>query len=142
MIQPSSEIRVLLVDDESSQLEIIKTYLKGHNKDLHFESTDSAVKALELARGQHFDCVVSDYVMPYMNGVELCVKLRGEGCEAPFILFTSQDDEKMIRDAFVARVDDYLGKAPNLAVLDILDQRIRGLVSKRANYGSPLDQTV
>ena len=80
-------LRVLLVDDDPNQLEIINLSMGGEDQSFHLETARSADKALELLKEKQFDCIVSDYQMPRMNGVEFCEKLRGEGYEDSFILF-------------------------------------------------------
>ncbi len=129
MIQPSSNICVLLVDDDPCQLELTETVIHGLDKDLTFEKANSAYKALELIHDQHFDCIVSKYIMPRMSGLELLEKLKAEGHRVPFILFTGQDDEKVVERARLIGVDGYIEKEPNLAVYGVLAQRIKSLVS-------------
>jgi CheY-like chemotaxis protein len=136
MIQPSSNIRALLVDDDPDQLELIDMAIGNMDKSLIVESVSSSEKALELIHSQPFDCIISDYIMPVMNGLELCEKLRAEGCNTPFILFTCQDDEKVVDRAYKVGVD-YLQKEPSLTTYNILSQLVRNLVLKgRAEEGS------
>jgi len=128
MIQPSPKIRVLLVDNDPGQLELIDLSIGSMDKSFIFEMATSAAKALELIHGQTFDCIVSDVLIPWMNGLELCEKLRLEGYDTPFIIFTFVDDEKLIRRALTVGVDAYVGKEPNLAIYSVLAEKIRNLV--------------
>jgi CheY-like chemotaxis protein len=131
LIQPDSKIRVMLVDNEATQLELIEISLGRTEKSFIFKTAKSATEALELMRAhsQSFDCIISDYVMPIMNGVELCEKLRAEGCCLPFILFTLRDDIKMIERAFESGVDSYLEKLPSLDIYSVLAQSVKNLGS-------------
>ena len=95
-----------------------------------FESADSAEKALELIRSQSFDCIVSNFFLPRMNGLEFCVKLRGEGYHTPFILFHVLDEKKVIEKAYTFGVNDYLEKQPSLNNYTVLAQKIKSLVLK------------
>ncbi|MGD0805680.1 MAG: response regulator [Candidatus Bathyarchaeia archaeon] len=131
MIQPSPNIRVLLVDDDPCQLELIETAIRGIDKSLIFEKANSGEKALELVHGKHFDCLVSNYIMPRMSGLELFEKLRAEGYYIPFILFTALDDESMAKSARQIGVDDIIEKEPSLTVYNVLAQRIVSLVSTK-----------
>jgi CheY-like chemotaxis protein len=129
MIQPGSKIRVLLVDHDITQLEMIEIALGRTEKAFIFATANSAAEALELIHIQPFDCIISDYVMPIMNGVEFCEKLRAEGYYTPFILFTYRDDVKMIEKAFKSGIDSYLEKLPSLDIYSVLAQRVKDLVS-------------
>jgi CheY-like chemotaxis protein len=131
MSQYSSGVRVLFVDDDPTQLELIELSLGRMNKGFRFESANSAERAQELISDQPFDCIVSNYYMPYMNGVDFCEKLRAEGCGTPFILFTCQDDNKVFERALNVGVDDYLEKGPSLTVNTVLAEKIISVVSKR-----------
>jgi CheY-like chemotaxis protein len=131
MIQLSPNIRVLLVDDDPCQLELIETAIRGIDKSLIFERTCSGEKALELIHDQHFDCLVSNYVMPRMSGIELFMKLRAEGYDLPFIIFTALDDEGVAKRARQIGVDEFIEKGPSITVYNALAQRIVSLVSAK-----------
>ncbi len=135
MNQPTSKIRVLLVDDDPSQLELIDTAIGSVDNSFTFETANSADRALELIHKQPFDCIVSNYIMPRMNGLEFCEKLRAERCETPFILFTCHDDQKVVERAFAVGVDHFLGKEPNLAIYSELAQQVKSLVMRRRTAG-------
>ncbi len=131
MIQPSSNIRVLLVDDDPNQLELLDISIRSIDESFLIESANSAEKALELIHNRPFDCIISDYVMPRMNGLELCERLRVEENDTPFILFTYQDDQRVVERAFSFGVDAFLGNEPNLAIYSVLVQKVNSLVSGR-----------
>jgi CheY-like chemotaxis protein len=95
-----------------------------------FEKANSVEKAQELIHSQPFDCIVSNYFMPRVNGVDFCEKLRAEGCDTPFILFTVQDDKKVLERALSFGVDDYLEKGPSLEINAVLAEKIKSLVSR------------
>jgi DNA-binding NtrC family response regulator len=123
-------IRLLLVDDDPSQLELSSLALKMNNDSFVIESTETVEKALKLINSQRFDCIVCNYVMPRMNGVELYKMIRGGGITTPFILHTGQDSESVIREAHTVGVDDYHEKCSELTNYKTLAQKIITLVSK------------
>jgi PAS domain S-box-containing protein len=123
-------LRVLLVDDEPDQIEMVKFGLWNNNRGIESVTATSVSQALELLRSGGFDCIVSDYLMPGMNGLEFCARLRGEGVDTPFILFTGQGSEEIAEKAFSVGVDDYLRKENTLAVYTVLAKNIRGLVDR------------
>ena len=146
MIQSSPKIRVLLVDDDPCQLELMETAIRGIDKSLIFERTCSGERALELVHGQRFDCFVSNYVMPRMSGVELFMKLRADGYDVPFIIFSGLDDGKVAKAARQMGVDDFIEKGPSLTVYSVLAKRIVSLVSAKKYIHpiklNPLDGTI
>jgi len=128
MHEPTPLIRVLLVDDEPDQLQVAELSLRGHGFEV--ATALSAMDALNTIRGSAFDCIVSDYKMPGMNGLELCERLSEEGVTIPFILFTGHGSEELAEKAFNLGVDTYLRKERYLVVFALLEQSIRSLVEK------------
>ncbi|HZZ38675.1 MAG TPA: response regulator [Acidobacteriaceae bacterium] len=83
-----SQLRVLVVDDEPLIAQTVTAILNGHGFEA-MEST-SAEDALEIARSFQPDIVLSDVLMPRMNGVDLGVRLRGEFPHTRILLFSGQ----------------------------------------------------
>nr|WP_252718750.1 response regulator [Haloarcula sp. CBA1122] len=73
-------------------------------------AANSATEALERLDGGGFDCVVSDYEMPEMDGLELLEEIRETNPSIPFILLTGRGDEETASAAIAAGVADYLLK--------------------------------
>ncbi|MFY0641854.1 response regulator [Bermanella sp. WJH001] len=74
--------KILAVDDSASMRQMVSFTLKGAGHDV-IEASDG-VEALNFAKGQGVDLVLSDVNMPNMNGIELCRNLR----ELPSYKFT------------------------------------------------------
>jgi PAS domain S-box-containing protein len=123
-------VRVLLIDDEPDELLLTKTNLSMIDSSLNMEVASSAGEALKLLEVNAFDCIVIDYKMPGMNGLEFCRKLRGEGVSTPIILYTGQGSEDVAEEAFAAGVDDYLKKEKSLATFTVLHRNIKSIVAK------------
>ncbi len=105
---------------------------------LNLEAADTSFKitlaptpkdALTLLKGESFDCIVSDYIMPEMNGIELCTEIK-KTRKIPFLIYTARGSEEVASAAFSAGVDDYVRKEPNLAHFALLARRIRQSVEK------------
>ena len=126
----TSSIKVLLVDDEPTQMTLIKLNLEETDTALKITLTPTPKKALTLLKKEHFDCIVSDYQMPEMNGIELCNEVK-KNYKTPFIIYTAKGSEEVASTAFSAGVDDYIRKEPNLAHYLILARRIRNAVEKK-----------
>ncbi|MFW9915739.1 MAG: PAS domain S-box protein [Candidatus Thorarchaeota archaeon] len=102
--------RVLFVDDEEDYLAIGKQFLKDEDPNIELTTANSAQEALQKLAEEKFDAIVADYVMPDMNGLELLAKLRSEGNNIPFIMFTGQGREEVAMQALNLGADYYLMK--------------------------------
>jgi len=106
---PESPIRILVVDDETTLLEIAREFLEqvqGFIVDVEL----SPVKALEILGAKRHDAVVSDYQMPGMDGIKFLKMLRSRGDEIPFILLTGKGREEVAMEALNNGADYYLQK--------------------------------
>ncbi len=103
--------RILLVDDEPDFLTIGRALLRN-TCGCEVETAASAKRALELLKSSQFDAVISDYIMPGMNGIELLKAVRSDDGtrNIAFILLTGQGEEKIAVDAINNGVDFYLPK--------------------------------
>ncbi|MHA2495843.1 MAG: response regulator, partial [Candidatus Hodarchaeales archaeon] len=102
--------RILLVDDDEKLLEVTQRYLKRAEPTLTLITSSSAQDALQVLQNDHFDVVVSDYQMPTMNGLDLLQKLRGEGNDIPFVMFTGKGREEVAMQALNLGANYYLMK--------------------------------
>lgn len=124
---PHGVIRVLHVDDDTNQLIFMKRFLEELDPSIQVDSVASPEEA--LSKASSFDCVISDYVMPGMNGIELAHRVR-ETSTNPFILYTGQGSEEVAERAFAAGVDDYIRKEFDHSHYQILAKRIKMAVEK------------
>jgi len=125
--KPHGVIRVLHVDDDTHHLILTKRFLEELDPRIHVESIASPEEALNKASS--FDCVVSDYVMPRINGIELAQRLK-EISTIPFILYTGQGSEEVAERAFAAGVDDYIRKEFDSSHYQVLVKRINMAAEK------------
>jgi len=105
----TAAIRVLYVDDETSLLDLCKTYLERSGEFIVTTAT-SAPEALRILEFAKFDAIVSDYQMPEMDGIEFLKVVRGRGDKTPFIIFTGKGREEVMIEALNAGADFYLQK--------------------------------
>jgi len=131
---PDGNIRVLHVDDEPEQSEFLKLFVEEFDPGLEVESVISPVEALRLLEEESFDCVVSDYQMPGMDGVELARRIR-ETSDIPFIIYTGRGSEEVASEAFAAGVDDYLQKQVDPSHYEVLAKRIKMAVERSRAEG-------
>ncbi len=123
-------IRVLLVDDEATQGELTAINLRHYAPNLTVTAVSSPSDALNLLDAQPFDCVVSDYQMPKMNGICLCAEVK-RLMGIPCILYTGRGSEEVASDAYSAGLDDYIRKEKEISHFQVLAKRIRAAVEKK-----------
>ncbi|MGK7653840.1 response regulator [Roseovarius sp. B08] len=105
--------RVLVVDDEPSILELVKTALETL-EDYDVLTASSAADAFEIILDEDvpFDCVLLDIQMPDIDGIELLADLRAlpEYAETPVLMLTAMNDREYIDAAFRAGASDFINK--------------------------------
>ncbi len=100
---------VLYVDDEPGLLEIGKLFLE-QNGQFTVDVITNAPAALSLLQSTTYDAIISDYLMPDMDGIEFLKQVRGSGNTIPFILFTGRGREEIVIQALNEGADFYLQK--------------------------------
>jgi len=83
---------VLVVDDEPQIASLAGAYLKRLDADVEVVVETDPRDALARFETGDVDCVVSDYDMPVMDGLELLSAVRECDATTPFVLFTASDD--------------------------------------------------
>lgn len=121
-------IRVLHVDDEPDLAETAAAFLEREAERLDVVPVTDVDEALETLQDEEFDCLVSDYDMPRLNGIEFLERVREEYPEVPFILFTGKGSEEVASEAISAGVTDYLQKRGTPEQYSILANRIQNAV--------------
>jgi len=103
------KISLLFVDDEPALLKIGKAFLE-RSAGLRVDTQETAIDALRLLEKQSYDAIVSDYLMPDMDGIAFLRALRERGDSTPFIIFTGKGREEVVIEAFEAGADFYIQK--------------------------------
>ena len=105
-------INVLHVDDDKNQLQFLKMFLMNMEEKIRVTSTSSPDEAIKILNSNNFDCIVTDFSMPRINGIDLAKKIR-EKSSVPIIIYTGQGSEEVAEAAFLVGIDDYLRKEPD-----------------------------
>jgi len=123
-------IRVLHVDDEPSFAELTAEFLERVDDRFEVHTETRARDGLARVTEEQIDCVVSDYEMPNMDGLEFLRAVREADEEVPFILFTGRGSEAVASDAIAAGVTDYLQKETGTDQYTVLANRIGNAVEQ------------
>jgi two-component system copper resistance phosphate regulon response regulator CusR len=101
-------IKILLIEDEPKTVQSLKQGLEENNYDVSIAYDGQMGKQLALAHT--YQLIVSDIIIPGINGVDLCRELRAQGIQTPILMLTalSTTDDKL--NGFEAGADDYLPK--------------------------------
>ena len=124
-------IRVLHVDDRPEYSDILTSYLDGHDEPFDVVTETDPVVALQTLSDAEFDCLVSDYEMPKMDGLELLAAVQRRQPELPVILLTAKGNESVASEAIAAGVTDYIPKEDLTDSPEILAKRITNAVERQ-----------
>jgi len=85
----SPNMTILYVEDEVGFQELLIDYCSEEDLDVAIETADNGKEAVQVQQESSIDCIVSDYHMPELNGVEMFEQLRERGVSIPVIFYTS-----------------------------------------------------
>ena len=123
-------MKILVVDDEKLLVKGIKFNLE--NEGYQVDAAYDGLEAVELARSGGYDLIILDVMMPELDGLEACMRIR-EFSTIPIIILTarSEDMDKVI--GFEYGADDYITKPFNILELKA---RVRALLRRSALVNS------
>ncbi|WP_425415825.1 response regulator transcription factor [Paenibacillus tianmuensis] len=107
---PVAQSTILLVDDEKEIIDLLEIYLK--NEGYRLLRASNGIEALSVLQKEDVDLIVLDIMMPKMDGIEACLKIR-EQKHMPIIMLSakSQDMDKIL--GLSTGADDYVSKPFN-----------------------------
>ena len=131
-------MKILVVDDERVLVKGIKFNLESEGYQV--EAGYDGEQAVELARGGGFDLIILDLMMPKIDGLQACMRIR-EFSNVPIIMLTarSEDADKII--GFECGADDYITKPFNILELKARVRallRRAGMAAQQSGAGSKL----
>ena len=116
---------ILVVEDDATLNKMMCAKLKQEQYET-FSAMDGE-EALEIMDTQHIDLIVSDIMMPNMDGYELIRELRDADYTLPVLMVTAKDQIEDMEKGFVAGTDDYMIKPINLKELAL---RVKALLRR------------
>jgi len=126
-------MRVLLVEDEHRLSSVLKKGLEedGFAVDTAFDGEEG----LFLAQSEDYDLILLDVMLPKMDGIELCRRLRSQNFKTPVLMLTAKSQVEDKVAGLDSGADDYLTKP--FAFLE-LRSRIQALLRRSRHEASPL----
>lgn len=124
------EVNVVHVDDDSGFVDLASELLERADDRIDVRTVTDPEQVVAAIEESNVHCVVSDYDMPGMDGLELFDHLRDVGVELPFILFTGKGSETIAADAMTAGVTDYIQKG-GMDTHEVVANRVLDAVKSR-----------
>lgn len=127
MNSPANQYNLLLLEDDPELLQLMVRLLE---REYHVFAGRNGKEGVEQIERENIDLIVSDVMMPEMDGYEFCrlVKNKLESSHIPVILLTAKNKEEDRAESYDAGADGYISKPFNLTVLHA---RIRNLLRHR-----------
>jgi DNA-binding response OmpR family regulator len=123
-------MNILLVEDEKKVANFVRSGLKSEGFTVALAADGE--EGLFLARDGEFDLIILDLLLPKLDGISVCKKLRAEGKTVPIIMLTAKDSVEDRVKGLDAGADDYLTKPFSFAELLA---RVRALTRRRQAAG-------
>lgn len=125
--EKTNVVKILVAEDDKALCDLVCAMLRSNG----FEAVACAdgAEALQAAEEQSFDLIISDVMMPRMDGFELARAIRETDKHVPILFMTALDDKPAKQRGFTVGADDYVVKPFDA---DILLLRVRSLL-RRAN---------
>jgi len=124
----SNKTRILLAEDEQMLAEILSDTLgdRGFVVQLAYDGE----QALQAVRSNRFDVIVTDVMMPRMDGYTLARRLRSEGCTTPILFLTARSATEDVVRGFEVGGNDFLRKPFAIDELIVRVQALAGRVNR------------
>ena len=123
-------VEVLLVDDNEQYLNILAADLEDEGDFTTIKALDATEALFKLRESSSIDCVIADYRMPEIDGLQLLERVREERPALPFILLTGMGSEDIASQAIRSGVSDYFRKDPKTNEVPILARRVKQAVEQ------------
>ncbi len=121
---PWKDKSILVVDDYPAVRRVIKDIVVALG--MKAEEAENGLEALAVLKTKPFDLVISDLVMPEMDGFELTEAIRNspQYRRLPIVIISTHDDAKYIFRALHLGADDYIIKPPSMEMVKTVLARI------------------
>ena len=132
--------RILIVEDDVELRQLFARVLEKNGYQV--ETAENGAEALKILGRGYVDLIISDIMMPVMDGNALVRALRDDGVKTPVLMITAKSTLDDMREGFLSGTDDYMVKPVNVneMVLRVgaLLRRARMLSERRQKIGETL----
>jgi DNA-binding response OmpR family regulator len=130
--------RILIAEDDADLLKLFQTVLKKEGYEVI--PAEDGLMAIRYLDKEYVDLIISDIMMPNIDGYQLIRSLRDAGKKTPILLITAKDGFDDMRKGFALGTDDYMVKPVNMNELVL---RVKALIrrgqmqnERRQSFGS------
>lgn len=102
-------MKILFIEDDQHTSAFLSETLSAHHYAVDAIADGSV--GLELAIQWSYDLILLDVLIPTVNGIEVCRRLRAQGCQTPILMLTVKDSNEDIIAGLDAGADDYVAKS-------------------------------
>ena len=126
----NDRMSIMIVDDNADLLQYLRDYF---SKDYNVLTATNGKEALQLAHEQQVQLVISDVMMPEMDGIELCRTLKADmqTSHIPVILLTAKSESNDVLEGYQSGAEAYVSKPFDPDILQLQVNNIMQLVEKR-----------
>ena len=104
--------KILIVEDDKELSLLFQKVLEKSGYQV--KSASDGAQALEVLDREYIDLIISDIMMPVMDGYELVSELRSAGYQIPVLMITAKSSFDDMRQGFLSGSDDYMVKPVNV----------------------------
>ena len=104
--------QILIVEDDKELSQLFQNVLEKNGYQV--KSASDGAMALEILDKEYIDLIISDIMMPVMDGYELVSELRAAGYQIPVLMITAKGSFDDMRQGFLSGSDDYMVKPVNV----------------------------
>lgn len=120
--------RILAIDDSSTYLHELLAVLRGEGYDV--VPARSGEEGIEMLATQPFDCILLDLIMPGIDGIDTCRRIKASPLhrDIPLIMLTAAENRKAMIEALGSGADDFISKSSEL---EVLKARVRAQLRRK-----------
>jgi len=118
-------IKILIAEDDYNIRKLLSKYLS--NQGFKTVEAEDGLKAIQIFESEHVDLIITDVMMPFMDGISLTNKIRVSNPEIPILMLTALDNFEDKEKGFLSGVDDYMVKPIDMSEMLL---RIRALLRR------------
>ncbi|MBV8886098.1 MAG: response regulator [Chroococcidiopsidaceae cyanobacterium CP_BM_RX_35] len=124
-------MKILIIEDEQHISNLLSATLSTYRYAV--DAIEDGAVGLEMATQWSYDLILLDVLLPTLNGIEVCRRLRAQGCQTPILMLTVKDSNEDVIAGLDAGADDYVAKSCDSSQLLA---RVRALLRRGGNASS------